>query len=325
MKIAVIGTGAYGLAIASAIAKNHHQVFMWSESEEKVKEWKKTNKIASISPTYEIPANIQISNDLESVIKDSTAIFIVTASKYFKKTIEDLKPFYSPNVPICIASKGLEEESGQLLSIVTKNILAASNIAVVSGPTFATDMLNNDPLALALGATNNATKKQIYEILRNDTLKLRLSNDIIGIQVCGSVKNIIAIASGILAGLGYVESTQAFLINESLHDIKSLIAAMGGKKKTILSFAGVGDLLMTSMSKKSRNYSFGYLIGSTDNHQEILDYLNTTTVEGYFTLKTVMKLLQKNHISLPIITLINDIVDGNVAPKELVTFLINKQ
>lgn len=325
MKISLIGTGVYGLAIASSLAKNNHDIIMWTESEEKYKEYLDTKDLKSLVSSYDLPRNIRVTNSLKEALEDPDIIFITCASKYVRSLTMKMKEFYKDDTYICIASKGIDEESQDLLSNIIKNNLNAKNVAVISGPTFAIDMINNEPVALAIAGSNKKVIEKVMEALSTDTLKLRKSSDLIGVQICGSVKNIIAIASGILGGLGYSESTQAFLINESLHDIKNLIKFLKGKPKTILSFAGVGDLLMTSMSKKSRNYSFGYVIGSAKDQKEVDDYLNSTTVEGFHTLKTIIKLLDARNIDIPLIYLIDDIVKGNKDPHALADFLISKK
>lgn len=325
MKVTLIGTGAYGLAVASALAKNKHNVYMYTENEKKYEEYKNTKQLKSINENYKLPKNITVVNDLEKALDNTSAIFITSAAIYVNSVAKQIKPYYKKEIPICIASKGIEDTTCKLLSNVVKDELHTRNIAVISGPTFAVDMCNNEPVALAIASSKRSTRNIISSLLSNDTLKLRKSSDMIGVQICGSVKNIIAIASGILGGLGYSESTQAFLINESLHDIKDLIFFLGGRPRTILSFAGVGDLLMTSMSKKSRNYSFGYVIGSTGDQTAIKEYLSTHTVEGYHTLKIIIRLLNKKHIHTPLIFLIDDIIEGKKDPHELANFLIEKR
>ena len=319
----MLGTGAYGIALASQLVKNNHEIVMWTENQDKYIYFKENHNLNNIIK-YDMPSNITVSNNLKETINSASIIFFTCASKYVSKMAMDIKGFYHKNTPICIASKGIEENTGRLLSSIVKDTLKTSNIAVISGPTFAIDMVNNNPVALAIAAYNKYTKQVIINALSSDTLKLRSSKDIIGIQICGSIKNIIAIASGILGGLGYSESSQAFLINESLHDIKDLLFFLGGKPKTILSYAGVGDLLMTSMSKKSRNYSFG-LVCALGDTIKINDFLQKNTVEGYNTLKTIINLLNKRHLSMPLIYLIKDIIDGKTNPDELVNFLINKE
>lgn len=325
MKISVIGLGIYSLAISKMLAKKeNNEIVIWTENKEKYEEYKKTKQIKSIFDTT-IPKNIKISASLEEVLKDTNLIYIITASKYVDIITEKMKEFYNPEIPICIASKGIEESREELLSSIVKRILKTNNIAVISGPTFAIDIINNEPVALALASKTKKAKEMVLNTLANDTLKLRPSKDMIGIQMCGSIKNVIAIASGILSGLGYSNSTQSFLINESLHDIKDIIKIFGGKSKTILSFAGVGDLMLTCTSTKSRNFSFGYIIGSTKDSKKIKEYLTNNTVEGYNTLEIIYKMLHKKGIEIKLITTIYNIVYNGENPDILAKFLITKK
>lgn len=324
MKISVIGTGAYGLAIALSLAKNGNEIMMWTENVNKELEFKDTGKLSSILPNV-IPYNIKVSSSFEEVLKNTKLIYIVTASKYVASVCEGMLPYYKTSIPVCIATKGLEESSLDLLSNIAQKILKTKNIAVISGPTFAIDMANNEPVALALASINARTKNLVLKTLPGDTLKLRPTDDLIGIQLCGSVKNIIAIASGILEGLGYSDSSRSFLINESLHDIKHIIKYLGGNPKTILSFAGIGDLMLTCSSKKSRNFSFGYVIGSTKSQEKIEEYLTNNTVEGYYTLETVHNLLKRKKINIELIDVIYNIVYKFDNPETLAKFLITKK
>ena len=324
MKISVIGTGAYGLAIALSLAKNGNEIMMWTENVNKELEFEETGKLSSILPN-DIPYNIKVSSSFEEVLKNTKLIYIVTASKYVASVCEGMLPYYKTSIPVCIATKGLEESSLDLLSNIAQKILKTKNIAVISGPTFAIDMANNEPVALALASINARTKNLVLKTLPGETLKLRPTDDLIGIQLCGSVKNIIAIASGILEGLGYSDSSRSFLINESLHDIKHIIKYLGGNPKTILSFAGIGDLMLTCSSKKSRNFSFGYVIGSTKSQEKIEEYLTNNTVEGYYTLETVHNLLKRKKINIELIDVIYNIVYKFDNPETLAKFLITKK
>ena len=314
MKITIFGSGAYGASLALMLAKHkENEILMWSHSQ---------NDVSDIFDR-DVPKNIRITNSYKEALDNTRLIFLVTAVKYIKDVCENIYPYYH-NIPICIASKGIENTSCTYSTDIVKNTLHTRNIAVISGPTFAADLANNEPAALAIAGFNKNVIKIVKENLANDTLKLRKSSDLIGIQVCGSVKNIIAIAAGIIKGLGYSESTTAFLINESLHDMKNIIHALGGKRKTILSFAGVGDLLLTCSSPKSRNYSFGYVIGQTKDKKQIEEYLNNNTVEGYYTLNSIYKILNKKGINIPLITLLYNIVYNYEEPNNLIQFLITK-
>lgn len=323
MKITLIGTGAYSLGLALMLAKcENNRVMLWSEDENKVEEFKQSHQIKSIFQDIIFPNNIEITNSYEEALKDTQLIFLVTSVKYLKSTLEHILPFYHQE-SICIASKGIEEESLEVLSTVVKNKLHTTNIAVISGPSFAIDLVHNNPVALTI-----VGKKQVVNLVKDnlasETLKLRESSDIIGTQLCGCLKNIIAIASGILKGLSYSESTQAFLITESLHDIRKILKSFGAKKKTILSFAGVGDIILTCTSEKSRNYTFGYLLGKSQNEEEIKKYLKENTVEGYYNLLAIHKLLEKKGIDIPLINLLYDIVNLQKPASSLPQFLIAK-
>ena len=324
MKISVIGTGIYGLAIALELAKKKNKITMWTENPKIEEEFKNTKKLASIID-IDIPRNITVTTNMEKTLEDTELIYIVTASKYVDSVCNTMHPFYKKLIPICIASKGIEESSEELLSNIVETKLKAKHVAVISGPTFAIDIIHDEPVALAIGSNSMKARSLVINTLANEHLKLRPTKDMIGIQLCGSVKNVIAIAAGIVSGLGYSDSTRSFLINESLHDIKDIIYYLGGNPKTILSFAGIGDLMLTCSSTKSRNFSFGYCIGSTKNPKKINEYLINNTVEGYYTLDTIYRMLKKKRIKIDLINVIYDIVYNNSNPEKLITFLINKK
>ena len=322
-KIAMIGTGAYGLGVSISLLKKNESVSMWVENEDKAKFLNNNKKHANILPNIEIPANITFSNDLDEVIKGTNIVFIAVAAKYIDNIAKKLSKLNIKNKHFCILSKGIEQNTCEFVTDVFKKYIKTKNLSVISGPSFAIDMAHNEPVGLSIASKNIKTIKEIKKVLSSDTVKLRTSNDIIGVELCGSVKNVIAIASGILEGLGYNESTRSFLITESLHDIKSLIYGLGGKKKTILSFAGVGDLLLTATSTKSRNYTYGILIGKK-NYTIADDYLNNNTVEGYYTLKSIYTLIKRKKIDIPIIKLIYEIIINKKEPDTLSEFLIKK-
>ena len=225
--------------------------------------------------------------------------------------------------PFLIATKGIQQDTCLFLHDVFRKYLKNS-FAIIAGPTFAKDMIGDVPIGMALATKSRKTEKIVRTCFENNKTKFRTSRDIIGVEICSSVKNVMAIASGMLEGMGVTDSTRALFLTESMNDIKELINALGGKKKTILSFAGFGDILMTCTSKTSRNFSFGYLIGSGASQKEIEDYLNKTTVEGMYTLKSIHKLVRRKKVKMPIINLINDIVTGKKDKEEILKFLIEK-
>ncbi len=323
MKIAMLGTGAYSLALTYALSKNNNDITMWTHDINHVNEFNTTNKVASVLD-FELKETVKITTSLKDAMKDSDLIIIGTASRFFTSLVTDMKEYYKKNTPICIATKGIDDTSKEFLSNIASKALKTKTISVLSGPTFAIDIVTDEPVALALASKSKITTEIVKKTLSSDRLKLRDNTDLIGVQVCGSVKNIIAIAAGIINGLGYSNSTTAFLINEAMHDIKNSLKYLGANKNTILSFAGIGDLILTCTSTKSRNFSFGFTIGKYNDPKKTKEYLDNTTVEGYFAITTFRKLLRKHQIKVPIINLIDNIVNSGKDPNELVKFLIKK-
>lgn len=324
MNIAILGTGAYGIALSLMFHKNHCNVTMWTKFEEEKNRLLKDHENKVTLPNVKIPKDIKITTSLEDAIKDKNLIVIAVPAAFVDDVSMALKPILGGNQHICLASKGIERDSCSFVSEIMKRHLDTKKYAVISGPSFAIDIANNNPIGLSLATKNRRTKELIYQTLQNDTLKLRATSDILGVEICGSIKNIIAIAAGILHGLGFSESTQAMFITESLNDIKHLIRAFGGNPKTILTFAGFGDLLLTATSSKSRNFSYGVLIGEKRKKEEIEEYEKTKTVEGLYSLKSIYQLVNRKKVKMPIIDLIYDIIFRGKNPEELATFLITK-
>ena len=325
MKVGIIGTGAYSVAIASMINKKCKDIVMWTESSKRYDKYLIDGCIKDVIDNFSLPKNIKLTTSYDEATINRDIIFIISSSEFVSDICKNINPYITKDTIVCIASKGIENKTCDFLSDIAYLNLKTRNIAIISGPSFAIDMINNNPVGLSIASKSKMTRKMIIKVLSNDTLKLRETSDLIGIQVCGSIKNVIALAAGILNGLGYPESTQCFLITESLHDIKALIKDLGGSPKTILSFAGVGDLLLTCTSTKSRNFTYGYMLGSGVSKEKLDKYLNETTVEGYNTLKSIHKLVRRKSIKIPIINLIYRIVINGDNPENLVTFLINKK
>ena len=324
MKIGLIGVGAYGIAMAMMANKKNKDIIMWTEDKSKYDKFLEDGCIKDVLEGVECPPNIKMTTSYEEVCKDRDIIFIMSTAHFVGSICKEIKNYITKDQVICIASKGIENNSCEFLSNIAYEILKTKNICIISGGSFAIDMANNNPVALTVASKCRKARKLVKEAMNNDTLKLRESRDVIGVQICGSIKNVIALAAGMLDGMGYPESTQCFLITESIHDIKALIGALGGKPKTILSYAGVGDLLLTCTSTKSRNYSFGRLIGQGMSKDDKLEHLKNNTVEGYYTLKSIHKLVKKKKIDMPVVNLMYKIVMNDDDPHKLIEFLINK-
>ena len=323
MKVTILGAGAYGLALATMVNENNHKITIWTKLDSELEELKKNHTNNRVLPDFVLPNNFEYTNNLKKAVENTDLIIIAVPAGFVDSVSKELKQYYK-NQHICIASKGIEQDTCLFVTDVLKKYIKTDKIAVISGPSFAIDIIKKVPIGLSLATTNKDTENITIKALQNEYLKLRPTHDIIGIEICGSVKNIIAIAAGIIEGLGLPESTQAMFITESLHDIKELIKALGGDKKTILSFAGFGDLLLTATSIKSRNFRFGKMIGENTPKELIEEFKNNTTIEGLYTLKSIYKLLDNKKVNIPIINLIYDIIFNDKDPNEIKKFLINK-
>ena len=323
MKVGILGTGAYGLALASVFEENGNDVTMWTKFKEEKNELL-LNKFTPKLPGFILSDSINITTNFKKCVQNKNLIVIAVPTAFVDDVSKELKNYLKNNQHICIASKGIEQNSCRFVYDVVENNTKSSNIGIISGPSFAVDVVKKVPIGLSLGCKNIQTTNIIKKSLENKHFKLRETDDVIGIEICGSIKNIIAIAAGIVDGMNLPISTKALLITESLNDIKLLIKELNGNERTILSFAGFGDILLTCTSPKSRNYSFGQLIGKNTSKLEIDNYLKTTTVEGVYTLKSIYDLIEKKGVKMPLINLIYEIIFNEKNPTELLNFLIEK-
>ena len=323
MKIGILGSGAYGIALAILAQKNNHHVTVWAHREEEKRKIMK-KRVSSKLPGVKIPKDIAFSCYLEDCVKGKDLIIIAVPAYAFEETIEKMTKYLNRKTPVLIATKGIQQNTCLFLHDVFKKY-SNNKIAVISGPTFAIDIVNDAPIGMSLATKHKKLEEVVNKCFASDKVKFRRTRDIVGVEICASVKNVMAIASGILEGMGVTDSTRALFLTESLNDIKELIHALGGKKKTILSFAGFGDILMTCTSHTSRNFSFGYIIGKGASNKEIDAYLEETTVEGMYTLKSIHKLVKKKKVKMPIINLIYSVILGKKDKEEILKFLIEKE
>ncbi len=319
MKITILGAGAFGLALASIFKENKNSVTVWSRFEEEVILLRKNNTNEKIK-NIKLPEDIKYTSDLNLAIENSEIVVIAIPAQFVDNLVKQLKPIVKKQY-ILIASKGIENDTFSFLEEVVRRGINTRKIAVISGPTFAVDIANKYPVGFTLASRSWMTRELIKKTLVNSHVKVRASRDVVGVEVCGSIKNVISIAAGMIEGMNYPESTKAMFITESLHDLKNLIKALGGNKKTILTFAGFGDLLMTATSTKSRNFTFGKMLGENKSKEEIEKYRKETTIEGLYTLESIYKLIKKKKVYMPIIYLIKDIVDGKKEAKCLIDLL----
>lgn len=321
MKVGILGTGAFGISLASVLDRNNVDIIMWSKFKNEIIDLE-TNRVCEKLDSYIIPQRIKFTNNINDAISDVNLIIIAVPANFVYDTTLLLKDYYKSYQHICIASKGMEESRGRFLHEIVGEILNTDKIGIISGPSFAIDVIKNVPLGVTLASKNSETSSIIKKFLSNDLFKVSICDDMIGVSLCGCLKNIIAIGSGIIDGMGYPISSQCLLITFAINDVKTIIKELGGSEKTILELAGVGDIILTCTSTKSRNYSFGKLIGETNNKQDIDNYVHNFTVEGLNSLINVNNIVHNLHIDAPFIKLMYEVVLGIKSKGHLIRYII---
>ena len=320
MKLGIIGTGAYAIALSSLLEEKNFSTFMWTKLETEYKELttKRTNlKIIN----YKLKNSINFTMDLQELSNESRAIIIAIPAKFIKETIKNLKPYYH-NQLILIATKGMIKEDNLLIHEFLQKELKTNNIASISGPTFAKDIILKQPIGLTIAANELNTLNYFYDIFNNITnLSLEKANDIKSIELYGIFKNIIAIGSGILNGMEINPSTITKFLYDASLDIQNIIEKLGGDKNTFNTYSGFGDYLLTTTNIESRNYTFGYLLGKEDNYE---DYKNNNTIEGIENLLSINYYLKYHNINFKLLNILEDIVFNNLNKDELIKYLTNK-
>ncbi len=322
MKVSILGCGAYGLALRHILVNNKLNVCSWTYNEEECEELIKTKKSPKLKD-YILNGKVNITSNMEECINGSDLIVIAVPAFAFEETIKNLKIYINRKTMVLIATKGIEQNKCLFLDEIFRLYLK-NKFGVISGPTFAEDIVKNSSIGFSLATKYKEVDYIVRSCFENKTTKFRTTKDVRGIEICGSIKNVMAIASGMLNGMNMPISTQAMLVTELCNDIKYLIEDLGGYKGTIASFAGFGDIMLTCTSPKSRNFTLGKLIGSKSKKKVITNYIETNTIEGLYTLKSIVKILEIKNLNLPIVNLLNNIIYNDYPVDDLITFIMKK-
>lgn len=316
-KIGVLGAGSWGTALAIVLAKNGHQVTLWSIVESEVKMLREHREHMERLPGVPLPDSIQIESDLESSCREKDLLVFAVASPYVRSTAKLAAPFIAKGQIIVNVAKGIEEASLMTLSEILEEELPDTDIAVLSGPSHAEEVSREIPTTVVIGAKTKPTAMFIQEIFMNDVFRVYTSPDIIGIELGGSIKNVIALAAGVIDGLGLGDNTKAALMTRGIAEMSRLGTAMGGKIETFSGLSGIGDLIVTCTSKHSRNRNAGYLIGKGYTTDEAMKEVKQI-VEGVYSAKAALLLARKYQVSMPIVEEVNQVLfDGKTAKAAL--------
>lgn len=317
--IAVIGSGSWGVALASHLARLDNKIKMWSYSEKEADMINHERKSAYL-PDAIIHENIICNTNIEEVVKDSDLIVHVTPSQFVRSTFQTYKDFVG-DTPILICSKGFENSTLYTLDKVFEEELSGVKLAVLSGPSYAEEVYNQVPTALVLGSKHENLLEEVYDIFTNETVRVYLSKDMLGVEIGGSLKNIIAFCTGICVSLNMGTNTTSALITRGLVEISRLGEKMGANKETFYGLSGLGDLILTCQSDQSRNRRAGKLIGQGYNVEETKQKIGQT-IESLDNIEIAKKLSEKFEVDMPIVQTAYDVLYHDLDVKKAISTLM---
>lgn len=318
-KITVLGTGGWGIALAVHAYSLGHKVSMWSPFKAEVDSLNQERESKKLLPNIKIAEDILITDDLEAVLGADITI-IATPSFAVRETAARLK---GKEVGIVVnVAKGFEKETMLRLSQVIKEELPDKKLVILSGPSHAEEVAKNIPTTVVAASENADAAKNVQDALIGKNFRIYINSDVIGVEIGGALKNVIAVAAGIENGLKSGDNTRAALITRGLTELARLGTAMGADRKTFMGLSGLGDLIVTCISEHSRNNRFGNLVGSGVPVKEALERVGT--VEGYYAAAIAKKLADKYEISMPIIEQCYNILYNGTTPKNALTSLMTR-
>lgn len=322
-KIAIIGSGSWGVALAIHLAKLGNEVRIWSFMEEEANLINNEKKCKFL-PNIKLPDGIKCFTSYKEVIEDANFILQVTPSKFTRNIVREYSKYISPEKqPIVICSKGIEKETELTLDEVIKQEIPNARVGALSGPSHAEEVSIEIPTVLVIASEDEKLKNEIQETFMNGNMRIYSSSDIKGVELGGALKNIIAFCAGIAAGIGYGDNTFAALITRGLVEIRKLGTALGGDKDTFYGLSGLGDLIVTCLSEHSRNRKAGYLIGQGKSLEETKKEVGMT-IESIDNIETAKKICDELKLELPILNAVYDVLYNNLDPRNAVDILMTR-
>lgn len=321
MKIAILGSGGWGLALACTCARLGHDVTVWSKFKDEIDTIIRTGELRAKLPGVIIPDTVKLTTDI-SCAGDKDIVLVGIPVKFVREVCDQAKPYVSKDSIMVSSSKGLEEGSLKRMSEVIKEVFPDNTVAVLTGPSHAEELGRGIPTAVVAASEDTDAAKLIQKTFSDNVLRLYINSDVIGCEIGGAIKNVIALCCGVIEGLGLGDNTRAALMTRGLSEITRLGIAMGGKADTFSGLAGVGDLIVTCTSMHSRNFRAGILIGQGVSPQEAV--LRVGTVEGYACAAAALKLAKKYDVNMPITEEINRILFEDKSPKSAIGDLMGR-
>ena len=320
MKITVLGAGSWGTALAMTAEKNGHLVSLWTHDSEEAKTMEESRKCKNL-PEIRIPDSIRILSSLEEAVKGAELLLFAIPSIYTREMALRVKPSVRKEQILLTVSKGIEEKTLDTMSDILEEVFPENRVAVLSGPSHAEEVSRFIPTTIVCASKEEETAKIIQNAFLSDSFRVYTNKDIRGVEIGAALKNVIALAAGIADGLGYGDNTMAALITRGIAEISRLGIAMGCHRETFAGLSGIGDLIVTCVSKHSRNRRAGILIGKGERYEDAMKEVGQV-VEGVYAAKAAKALGEKYKVELPIVKEVNAILFEGKEPKDAVSELM---
>ncbi len=320
-KVSVIGAGSWGTALSLLLHKNGHEVTVWSIVEAEIEMLNREHEHKDKLPGVQLPEDMIFTTNLQEAVAGKELLVLAVPSPFTRSTAHLLKEVVTDGQIIVDVAKGVEEGTLMTLSQIIHEEVPQANVAVLSGPSHAEEVGKGLPTTCVVGAKDRKTAEFLQNTFMNEVFRVYTSSDMLGIELGGALKNVVALAAGIADGLGYGDNTKAALITRGISEITRLGIAMGGKAETFYGLTGIGDLIVTCASMHSRNRRAGILIGQGKSMQEAMDEVKMV-VEGVYSAKAAVELSKKYHVEMPIIEQVNLVLFEGKAADEAVRDLM---
>jgi glycerol-3-phosphate dehydrogenase (NAD(P)+) len=323
-RLAVIGGGAWGTALAVHFVRKQIGVRLWMKEADLVERMRTHRENPVFLPGVPIPDQLHPTSDLQEAVEDADLALMVVPSQYARRVYAELAPHLVPDLPLLVAAKGIEEGSLALpLEVAAEEFGSAQPLAVLSGPSYAAELVRGRPTVVVVAALDQALARSIQCSLASGKFRLYTGLDPVGVQVAAALKNVMAIAAGIAEGLGMGPNTQAALITRGLAEISRLGEALGGRPATFRGLAGLGDLVLTCTGELSRNRQLGCRLGAGESLHDILAS-SQAVVEGVGTTRSSRELARRENIEMPIVEEIHGLLFDGGVPEEAITRLMTR-
>ena len=316
-RIVVLGAGSWGTTIAKVIADGGNEVTLWSRREDLAEEINQKHRNVDYLPGIDLPKNLLATSNLESALSDAEQVYLAVPAQSLRENLVSWAPSIPKDAILVSLMKGVELGTGLRMSEVIEEVTGApkSRIAVVSGPNLALELAKGEPAAAVCACSDADRAAQVAQVCSSDYFTVFTNNDVIGTELGGVLKNLIAVAIGIVSGLGYGQNTKASIMTRGLAEITKFAVIQGAKRKTLFGLAGLGDLIATSESSLSRNFRAGEMLGQGFSKDEVVRKLKQTA-EGLTSVAPVLELAGQHGIEMPIVSQVQDVLEGRMNPKE---------